>query len=79
MVCSVLNCCVVFDLELISCCERRMGFFHSGLLVIGFSGGSIQQIPANHLLVKNVSVCGVYLGGYLKNRPSFVEEVELVD
>lgn len=45
------------------------------LIVVGFSGGSIQQIPANHLLVKNVSACGIYLGGYLKNRPSVVQEV----
>ncbi len=35
-------------------------------LLIGFAGGEVQQIPANHLLVKNVSVIGFYWGGYLK-------------
>ncbi|WP_138467912.1 NADPH:quinone oxidoreductase family protein [Poseidonocella sp. HB161398] len=35
-------------------------------LVIGFAGGEVQQIPANHLLVKNISVIGFYWGGYLK-------------
>ena len=73
--CSVLNCCEVFVLELISRVDVIIRFLHSGLLIIGFSGGSIQHIPANHLLVKNVSVLGVYLGGYLKNCPSLVEEV----
>lgn len=69
----------MFDLELISYLREESSFFDSGLLIIGFSGGSIQQIPANHLLVKNVSVLGVYLGGYLKNCPSCVEEVEMID
>lgn len=44
-------------------------------MVVGFSGGSIQNIPANHLLVKNVSALGIYLGGYLKNRPQVVQQV----
>ena len=44
-------------------------------VVVGFSGGSIERIPANHLLVKNVSAIGVYLGGYLKNKPRVVDEV----
>ena len=43
--------------------------------MVGFSGGSIQSIPANHLLVKNVSAMGIYLGGYLKNRPQVVQRV----
>ena len=50
-------------------------FLTTGLVVVGFSGGSIERIPANHLLVKNVSAIGVYLGGYLKNKPRVVDEV----
>jgi NADPH2:quinone reductase len=38
-------------------------------VVIGFTGGSIPQIPANRLLLKNVEVVGSYLGGYLRQRP----------
>ena len=49
--------------------------FTLSLVVVGFSGGSIQQIPANHLLVKNCSALGIYLGGYLKNRPEVVQKV----
>ena len=50
-------------------------FLYTGLVVVGFSGGSIQQIPANHLLVKNCSALGIYLGGYLKNCPEVVQKV----
>jgi len=31
---------------------------------IGFAGGTIPQIPANILLVKNISVHGIYWGYY---------------
>ena len=37
-------------------------------LVIGFAGGLPEMRP-NHLLVKNVSVAGVYWGGYLTFAP----------
>ena len=43
--------------------------------MVGFSGGGIQRIPANHLLVKNVSAVGIYLGGYLKSKPEVVQRV----
>lgn len=42
------------------------------LLPIGFAGGDIPQIPANHLLVKNLTVIGFYIGGYLNFSPSIV-------
>jgi NADPH:quinone reductase len=35
------------------------------ILVIGFAGGRIQQIPANLLLVKNVSALGFNYGRYI--------------
>lgn len=44
------------------------------LLPIGFASGDVPQIPANHLLVKNLSVLGVYFGGYLKFRPEIVRD-----
>ena len=44
------------------------------LLPIGFASGDVPQIPANHLLVKNLSVLGYYIGGYMKFRPSLVRE-----
>ncbi|WP_027244311.1 NADPH:quinone oxidoreductase family protein [Leisingera daeponensis] len=42
------------------------------LLPVGFAGGEVPQIPANHLLVKNLTVIGFYLGGYMKFRPEAV-------
>ncbi|MEP3330132.1 NADPH:quinone oxidoreductase family protein [Sedimentitalea sp.] len=42
------------------------------LLPIGFASGDVPKIPANHLLVKNLSVLGFYIGGYMKFRPDLV-------
>ncbi|MCE6961228.1 NADPH:quinone oxidoreductase family protein [Cereibacter sphaeroides] len=39
------------------------------LLAIGFAGGDVPQIRANLLLVKNLSVIGLYFGGYLTFAP----------
>lgn len=44
------------------------------LLPIGFASGEVPQIPANHLLVKNLTVLGVYWGGYLKFRPDVITD-----
>lgn len=42
------------------------------ILVIGFASGDIPQIKANHILVKNISVHGLYWGGYLRTKPEVV-------
>ncbi len=34
------------------------------ILPIGFASGKIPEVPANILLVKNISVCGLYMGYY---------------
>jgi len=39
------------------------------ILVIGFAGGGVPEIRANHMLVKNIDVLGFYWGAYLKVRP----------
>ncbi|MCW9043467.1 MAG: NADPH:quinone oxidoreductase family protein [Pseudopelagicola sp.] len=44
------------------------------LLPIGFASGDVPKIPANHLLVKNLTVMGLYWGGYLAFKPSVVSE-----
>jgi NADPH2:quinone reductase len=44
------------------------------ILSIGFASGEVPQIPANHLLVKNLSVIGLYWGGYLNFRPEVVTD-----
>jgi len=35
------------------------------LIPIGFAGGAVPHIPANLLLVKNLTVIGLYWGGYM--------------
>lgn len=42
------------------------------LIPIGFAGGAVPQIPANHLLVKNLTVHGIYWGGYMNFAPQVV-------
>jgi len=44
------------------------------LLPIGFASGEVPKIPANHMLVKNLTVIGVYWGGYLQVKPSVVTD-----
>jgi len=45
------------------------------LLVIGFAAGTVQQIPANRLLIKSLSALGLYWGAYRKQAPDkLVEE-----
>lgn len=39
------------------------------LLPLGFASGDVPQIPANILLVKNMTVLGFYLGGFAKLHP----------
>jgi NADPH:quinone reductase len=39
------------------------------LLTIGFASGQVPQIPANLLLVKNLTVIGLYIGGYITFAP----------
>ncbi len=39
------------------------------LIPIGFASGEVPQIPANILLVKNLTVIGLYWGAYSRFRP----------
>lgn len=39
------------------------------ILHIGFASGTVPQVPANHLLVKNCASIGVYWGAYLQKAP----------
>ncbi|MCP5075319.1 MAG: NADPH:quinone oxidoreductase family protein [Rhodobacteraceae bacterium] len=44
------------------------------LIPLGFASGDIPQIPANIILVKNISVIGYYWGGYAKVNPSVLTD-----
>ncbi len=47
----------------------RAAKFEARLLPIGFAGGDVPQIPANIMLVKNVSAIGFWWGDYLDKKP----------
>jgi len=42
------------------------------MLLIGFASGTVPQIPANHLLVKDATVIGLSLGQLRRHRPDVV-------
>ena len=41
---------------------------------VGVASGEVPQIPANILLVKNLTVIGYYWGGYSKIKPSVLTD-----
>lgn len=61
--------------------SRKCIAFDGRLLVIGFAGGEIPSIPANHILIKNYSVVGVHWGLFNRLNPEKVvqEHNELMD
>jgi len=52
----------------------RAANFEARLLPIGFASGQVPQIPANILLVKNLTVIGLYWGAYWKARPKVLRD-----
>lgn len=44
------------------------------ILVVGFASGEVPQVPANHLLVKNIDVIGYWWGGYTSFNPTALRE-----
>ncbi|MBZ5506225.1 MAG: NADPH:quinone oxidoreductase family protein [Acidobacteriia bacterium] len=44
------------------------------ILIIGFTSGRIPQVPANILLVKNISVIGFYWGSYQARKPEMLRD-----
>ena len=44
------------------------------LIPLGFATGEVPQIPANHLLVKNLTVIGFYWGGYTRVNPKVLTD-----
>jgi NADPH2:quinone reductase len=45
------------------------------LVIVGFAGGSIAELAANRLLLKNAAAMGVYWGAYRAHHPDLVAQV----
>jgi NADPH:quinone reductase len=60
--------------------SRKCIAFDGRILVIGFAGGDIPSIPANHVLIKNYSIVGVHWGLFNRLTPDkvFTEHEELM-
>jgi NADPH2:quinone reductase len=52
----------------------RAANFEARLLPIGFASGEVPQIPANILLVKNLTVIGLYWGAYRRHAPAVLTD-----
>lgn len=50
--------------------------FEGRILVIGFASGRIPAARANHMLVKNYTVIGVYWGTYSRNEPALTHSAQ---
>jgi NADPH2:quinone reductase len=48
------------------------------LLVIGFAGGRIPSIAANRILLKNISVVGVFWGNHAATHPEYTSATQSV-
>ena len=58
----------VFDASL------RCVAWEGRILIIGFAGGRISQVPANIMLVKNIDVIGFYWGTYFAHKPELIRQ-----
>jgi NADPH2:quinone reductase len=55
--------------------SRKCIAWEGRILIIGFSGGRIADLPTNHALVKNYSAIGIHMAQYgLRDRP-YLESV----
>ncbi|RKF83722.1 Quinone oxidoreductase-like protein 2-like protein [Golovinomyces cichoracearum] len=66
---------VVFDPVCMMEMSTKCAFMDARLVVVGFAGGSIEKLPLNKLLLRNVNVLGHFWGSYVKNKPQLVKFV----
>lgn len=54
--------------------SRKCIAFEGRIVVIGFAGGRIPEVPVNHVLVKNYSVVGLHWGLYRHHDPALLSQ-----
>lgn len=54
---------------------RRAVAFEGRLVVVGFAAGDIPTVPANHVLLRNYAVVGLYLARYRTADPGYLRDV----
>jgi len=54
--------------------SRRCIAFEGRIIVVGFAGGRIAEVPTNHVLVKNYAVVGLHQGLYRQHQPQLLHD-----
>ncbi len=54
---------------------RRCVAFEGRIVLVGFTGGVLGQVPANHVLLRNYSVLGLHLAAYRRENPALLRTV----
>src|SRR5581483_5951219 len=54
---------------------RRAVAFEGGIVVAGFTSGSINEMRTNHVLLRNYSVVGLHLVRYRRENPALLRAV----
>jgi len=54
--------------------SRRCIAFEGRIVVVGFAGGRIAEVPTNHVLVKNYAVVGLHQGLYRQHQPQLLHD-----
>lgn len=54
--------------------SRKCIAFEGRIVVIGFAGGRIPEVPVNHVLVKNYSIVGLHWGLYRHHDPALLSQ-----
>lgn len=49
--------------------------FEGRMVLVGFASGVIPELPANRILLKNISVVGLHWGLYATQRPALLHDV----
>ena len=62
-------------MELSCLCLSAVAAVIIRLLVVGFTSGRIPEIAANRILLKNISVIGVFLGSHLMKTPQIFPQI----
>jgi NADPH:quinone reductase len=55
-------------------CLRCLGW-GGRLMIVGFAGGSVADLPSNRLLLRNVAAMGVYWGEHRKHDPALADAI----
>ena len=64
---------VIFDPVGLINPSLKLASWNARILVVGFTGGEIEKVAANRILLKNVALLGIHWGMYARFQPSVVD------